>query len=130
MIIKEKILDIKEVEDRTEFGRKYDGFEVQTTEQVIFVGISNYQDCCEDWGYVSTIDDVKDYIGTELLNIVIVDENLNTKDFVESDESAAMFVNFETSKGTFQLTMYNIHNGYYSHDAVLVSRQLDREVVL
>lgn len=130
MNIKEKILDIKEVEDRTEFGRKYDGFEVQTTEQVIFVGISNYQDCCEDWGYVSTIDDVKDYIDAELLNIVIVDENLNTKDFVESDESAAMFVNFETSKGTFQLTMYNIHNGYYSHDAVLVSRQLDREVVL
>ena len=130
MNIKEKILDIKEVEDRTEFGRKYDGFEVQTTEQVIFVGISNYQDCCEDWGYVSTVDDVKDYIDAELLNIVIVDENLNTKDFVESDESAAMFVNFETSKGTFQLTMYNIHNGYYSHDAVLVSRQLDREVVL
>ena len=130
MNIKEKILDIKEVEDRTEFGRKYDGFEVKTTEQVIFVGISNYQDCCEDWGYVSTIDDVKDYIDAELLNIVIVDENLNTKDFVESDESAAMFVNFETSKGTFQLTMYNIHNGYYSHDAVLVSRQLDREVVL
>ena len=127
----EKILDIKEVEDRTDdFGRKCDGFEVQTSEQVIFVGIANFQDCCEEWGYVSTIDDVKDYIDAELLNIVIVDENLNTKDFEYSGECSAMFVNFETSKGTFQLTMYNIHNGYYSHNAVLVSKQLNVSEIL
>ena len=35
-----------------------------------------------------------------------------------------MFVNFETSSGTFQLTCYNSHNGYYGHDVTVVSNQL------
>jgi len=124
----EKILNIKEVEDRRDPSRKYrkyDGFEIETSEQVIFVGIDNSSQCCEEWGYLSTVDDTKDFIDAELLNIVIVDENLNTKYFEYSGECSAMFVNFETSKGTFQLTMYNTHNGYYSHLAVLVSKELN-----
>ena len=55
---------------------------------------------------------------------------LNTKDFVYSEECSAMFVNFETSNGTFQLTMYNTHNGYYGHSAVLVSKQLNVREIL
>lgn len=42
-------------------------------------------------------------------------------------EANTVFVNVLTSKGLFQVTAYNDHNGYYSHH-VLVSNH--EEVVL
>ncbi len=36
-----------------------------------------------------------------------------------------MFVNLETNVGLLQFVAYNSHNGYYGHDAVLVSKQLN-----
>ncbi len=53
----------------------------------------------------------------------------NTKiEELESLESGgAMFVHLETSEGLLQFVAYNSHNGYYGHDAVLVSKQLNHE---
>lgn len=38
-------------------------------------------------------------------------------------EGEAMFINFETSKGTLQFTLYNSHNGYYGHTAKVISKR-------
>ena len=132
----EKILSITEFDNKKFCKDYYEGFEIVTDQQTIYVGISNQSQCYEDWGYVSTIDNLEDFIGAELLDIVVVDENLIATSIklkeigqnIEDDEFGAIFVNFETSKGLFQLTMYNTHNGYYGHDVTIISNQLNQEL--
>jgi hypothetical protein len=53
---------------------------------------------------------------------------LNVKKLDEITEECdsgggTQFVDFETSKGVFQLTVYNRHNGYYGHDILIESKQ-------
>ena len=130
----EKILNIEEVEGLNEdkWGEGDDGWRITTSSQVIILSISNTQNCCEDWGYFSSQDDLEDFIGADLFDIKIVDDCLNVQsykkmldyDFDPNEYSPTLFVNFETSVGTFQLTVYNEHNGYYSHDISLVSTQV------
>lgn len=132
----EKILRIEEIifknneKDWSTFG----GFQIITDQQTIKIGISNSQSCCGHWGYLITNDDFNDFIEAELLNIVLVDTALNIKkveDTVESlDGGDIMFVNLETSKGIFQIVAYNSHNGYYGHEAVVVSKQLNVSISL
>ena len=52
----EKIIQIKEgtLPDSDEVGGDYDGYYIETTTRKICVGIANYQDCCEDWGYLTS----------------------------------------------------------------------------
>lgn len=126
----EKILRIEETTFKTSEGdwSSYEGYQVITSQQTIKVGISSGQACCESYGYLTTNDDLKEFEGARLLSISIVDEALNNKKIEELeylDAGGAMFVNFETSKGLFQLVAYNAHNGYYGHEAVLVSKQLN-----
>ena len=40
------------------------------------------------------------------------------------EDGGTIFVNFETDKGTFQLTAYNSHNGYYSHTAKFIVNEI------
>ena len=117
----EKIISICE---HTQDGN--DGFLVETNNRKIFVGISNGQSCCEMWGYFHTLDNLQEFDGATLTDINIVDTALNVKKLDEQigyglNEGACLFVNFETDKGTFQLTAYNEHNGYYGHQAVITS---------
>lgn len=140
----EKIISISEVENRKikqegcVFAISYDGFEIVTDQQTIFVGISNGINCCESWGYVTSIDNSEDFIGAELLDVVVVDENLiatsiklkEVGESIEDGDFGAVFVNFETSKGLFQLTMYNCHNGYYGHDVTIISNQLSKKLTI
>lgn len=111
------------------------GYKVTTDKQEIVLLIDDGTQCCEEWGYFWTNDDVEEFVGATLLDIKVVDEDLNhvilereginTKDF--EYEGSTMFVNLETSKGTLQFVAYNIHNGYYGHNAVVRSNQLDYE---
>lgn len=137
----EKILDIKEVGfiHPTEGRTRFEGFEIQTDQQSIKVGIDSDGQCCERFGYLHSEDDIKIFIGAELYDIVLVDKALNSKKMDELDLSdpqerrgrfSTMFVNFNTSKGLFQIVAYNDHNGYYGHDAVLLSRQLTTSTTL
>jgi len=131
----EKILRIEETIFKTSENdwSAYEGFQIITDQQTIKVGISNDQSCCERWGYLITNDSIDDFIGSELLNIIIVDSALNNKKIHEieyMDEGDAMFVNFETSSGVLQIVAYNCHNGYYGHGAVLISKQLNQEMRL
>lgn len=131
----EKILRIEETTFKTneKDWSIYEGFQIITDQQTIKVGISDGQSCCESWGYLITNDSIDEFIGSELLNIVLVDSALNDKKIDEIeylDSGDAMFVNFETSKGVFQIVAYNCHNGYYGHSAVLISKQLNHETGL
>ncbi len=110
--------------DRSEF----EGYVIKTNLQTIKVGISSDQSCCEQYGYVSSLDNPEEFIGASLSKINIVDKLLTSIDVDTRTKSNilngnAMFVNFYTSVGKFQVVAYNMHNGYYGHDAVLVSTQ-------
>ncbi len=121
----ETITAITEASFKTvgDYEHSMDGFIITTTEQEIKVGIDNYQSCCENWGYFMTNDTPQDFIGAELLSVDIVDEILNKEKAPELYDGSAMFVNFETSRGTLQFTAYNEHNGYYAHQACVISKQ-------
>jgi len=110
----------------------FDGFVINTDKQVIKLGIENRQSCCENWGYFMTEDDLKEFEGAKLISITLTDTALKTKEleeeYVEVDE--CMFVNLNTDKGLLQFVAYNSHNGYYGHEAVVVSEILNHEECL
>lgn len=124
----EKILDIRKTSFKLPNNWPiYDGYEILTDQQTIKLGIQSQQHCCEDYGYFFTNDDITDFIGAELVSIKIVDRLLYSKKFQELGDlyyGDAIFVHFETSQGLLEFVVYNSHNGYYGHDAVIVSKQL------
>ena len=130
----EKILRIEDTTFKTseKEWESYEGYQIVTDVQTIKVGISSGKSCCENYGYMSTNDDLKEFEDSELFSIEVVNESLNVKSIEDAgfDEGEAMFVNFNTSKGVLQLVAYNSHNGYYGHDAVLISKQLNHEEIL
>lgn len=74
--------------------------------------ISNESQCCEQWGYLMSNDNLAEFIGAELLNVKTVDHQVSG----DGDPYRnTVFVNIETSRGTLQFTAYNEHNGYYGH---------------
>ena len=128
----EKILRIEETtfKKTKDDWQSFDGFQIITDLQTIKIGIRNGQSCCENFGCIITNDETKEFIGAELKSLAIVDTALNNKKIEEleySDRGGAMFVNLETSEGLLQFVAYNAHNGYYGHEAVLVSKQLNHE---
>lgn len=84
-----------------------DGLDIGT----IKLGISNDQCCCEEWGYITTPDDVSEFIGSEVLDINLVSQMQRP----DGDCAGTMFINIETDNGLLQLSVYNNHNGYYGH---------------
>lgn len=126
----EKIIAIKEA-FREHDGSIMEGFEIITDRQAIFLGIANYQCCCESFGYLMSEDNLNDFIGSKLLSIRLVDTELKVneiysekiEDIIDSSGNL-MFVNIETNKGLLQFVAYNIHNGYYGHQVIVESEQL------
>lgn len=108
-----------------------DGYKIETDKHIFHVLIDNGQSCCESWGYFSSEDDLKQFIGAELNEINLTDKALNVKKFEESDYyedgGGIQFVDFVTNKGVFQLAVYNAHTGYYGH-GILVAK--DNEILL
>lgn len=98
----------------------YDGYVITTDEGSIKVGVDNRSCCCENWGYLNSLDNPNDFVGAEVFSVKVVDEALVVYENFEIYEGGAMFVNIETNKGVFQLVVYNEHNGHYSHDAVVI----------
>ena len=110
-----------------------EGYKVETSLHNFCVLIDNGQSCCESWGYFSSEDNLEAFVGAELLEIQLTDTALNSKKVEESGyyegegDGGIQFVDFVTNKGTFQLAVYNAHNGYYGH-GILICK--DKEVVL
>ena len=112
-------------------GSSMDGYKVVTDKHVFYVLIDNGQSCCESWGYFSSEDDETPFVGSELLEVKLTDTALNQQAVDKSDyyddEGGIQFVDFVTDKGTFQLAVYNAHNGYYGHGILVLK---DDEVIL
>lgn len=112
-----KIVSIEEIFDVEHEGAFYDGYFVLTEEnETHTVLIENGQSCCEDWGYFSTNDNLKEFLGLTLKD---VDTNIDPEGGAYGATST-YFVNFrfeETSK-VLQLAVYNSHNGYYGHEVL------------
>jgi hypothetical protein len=127
-----KILEIKEVDNiilnDKGWDSNYEGYIVKTEDKEYKVLISNSQSCCESFGYLQSEDDLDEFIGAELLSVQTTDVGL-VKEEVEYgyDSGDIMFVDFNTSKGTFQLAVYNAHNGYYGHGIIITTD--DREII-
>lgn len=137
----ERILQIREVQSYDPDTRTvkesntyyaYDGYEIETNHQKIFIGIDNYQACCENWGYFMSEDDISYYKNAKLLSIKITDTALNKEKYEANEgyEGDVMFVDVETDVGVLQFVAYNWHNGYYGHSAVVRSKQLTYDVGL
>lgn len=114
-----KIISITE----TSFGKgdEYSGFVLLLDDDsTVRMGIENSQCCCENWGYLTSQDDLTDFIGAMFISVAVTDAELKHYDVASVYDGAAMFINVETSRGCLQFVAYNEHNGYYSHDAVLI----------
>jgi hypothetical protein len=121
---KESKMKIKSIEETT-WGRGswsgYDGYVITLEDDTqIKMGISNGQSCCENWGYLTSEDSLEEFVGAEYLSAEVVDSKLATTSLGSVYESDCMFVNIKTSKGVLQFVAYNEHNGYYSHEAVVI----------
>lgn len=128
----EEILKIEEstFKTRNDSWMTFEGYQIITNTQIIQIGISNGQSCCEQFGCIITNDDISEFIGSNLISISIVDTVLNNKKIDEIeylDCGGTMFVNIETNNGLLQFVAYNSHNGYYGHESVLVSKQLNHK---
>jgi hypothetical protein len=95
-----------------------EGYEIITEKNKILVLIQDGQQCCEQAGYFSSEDDLKSYIGRDLWEVNLTDKAFDKIVVSEKglDYAEIQFVDFVTDNGTFQLAVYNDHNGYYGHD--------------
>lgn len=134
----EKILTIEEVKTDDGWGGM-SGYAITTDEQVIKLLIDDNQSCCESWGYFMSEDDVTKFIGSDLIELTLTDTALNTIKLKEQNmsieqpyvyEGGIIFVNISTTEGLLQFCAYNEHNGYYGHDAKVISTQLNHEECL
>ena len=115
---------------------RQDGYKVVTDKCSFLVLIDNFQSCCEDWGYFSSDDDIKKFVGKELKKICFTDEALNTKVYNENigwglDKGGVVFVDFIFLDGAkLQFAVYNGHNGYYGHEVVVTKTETLLEKVV
>jgi hypothetical protein len=105
---KETIQSIEEhnemINDHSTFGYK-----VETNKRSIKFLITDEQNCCEDWGYFASEDNLEDFIGAKLIDVEVVNDALESIelkieeiDKEHSDDERGtntMFVNFNTSEG-------------------------------
>jgi hypothetical protein len=129
-IIERKSENPYEIHHPNSFGgwnEEYEGYEILTEKGQIYILINNSQSCCENWGYFAGNDDLESFIGAELLSVNRVDNCLNVSRLpgYGLDEGIAIFINLETDRGTLQFTVYNSHNGYYSHGVIIKSQELN-----
>jgi hypothetical protein len=135
----EKILRIEEISFKggnNDWSAK-DGYQVITDTQTIKMGMDTETSCCENPGYFMSNDNLSEFEGAELYAIKLTDTALNGVDFKKGGmhsnpndpdsyfEGGIMFVTLETSKGPLQFVAYNEQNGYYGHEACVISKQLN-----
>lgn len=102
-----------------------EGYKIETGKHAIYVLIDDQQSCCESWGYIhSEESDLSGFVGAHIIGVRLTDTALNTLITERGgeygfDEGGIQFVDFITSRGKFQLAVYNAHNGYYGHGIVI-----------
>lgn len=106
------------------YNEEYDGYVITLADgNQVKMGISNGSQCCENWGYLTSEDNLSEFVGAKLKSVTVVDEKLESTDAPDIYEGGLMFINIDTTIGLLQFVAYNEHNGYYSHDAVLIENE-------
>ncbi len=113
---------------------QYDGYKIESDQNVYLVLIDNGQSCCESWGYFSSEDDFQKFTGKELKEVRLTDTALNQKLLEDNnceygfDQGGIQFVDFVMADGyVLQFAVYNGHNGYYGH-SILIAK--NNEIML
>lgn len=111
-------------------GMDYTGYRVETEKGNIDILIEDESQCYEEWGYMTSDDNLDYFIGAELKDVSIVSDGDKKilSELEKKYEFRAEFVEFKTDKGIFQIAVYNAHNGYYSHKVVISF--YDKDVLL
>ena len=123
-ILKIRSFDNESIKSGDDFF-SYEGYEIETTDSIIKIGVSNGESCCESYGYICSADKLEEYIGAKILKVEKVKLGdwkkceILLKQLEYSEEEETAFINFETDKGLLQFAVYNTHNGYYGHDVVI-----------
>lgn len=138
---------IESIEEYSQnMGRRnqtHEGYKVTTNKRTIKFLILAEQDCCEAWGYFTSEDNLKEFIGAQLINVEVVDTAMNVVelklDDIDKEERGdnedrstnTMFVNFQTSVELLQFVAYNNHNGWYGHNAYfIIDDNIEKETKL
>ena len=122
----DKIIEIKEGVFKHRQS-EYEGYVITTEKSTYNLGIDNDGQCCEKWGYLASNDNLDEFIGAEIIGVKLTDNELFTVDTLpKMYEGDMTFFTVETNKGGFQIVAYNEHNGYYSHDVLIV---IDDELI-
>ena len=77
----ETIKEIKEVNNiniNHMYGN-FSGYEVTTNRTKRYILIEDGQQCCENYGYMISEDDVNNYVGATLTNFSVVDKSLKVR---------------------------------------------------
>ena len=109
----------------------FEGVCIQTNKRLIYFLIYNGQQCCEEWGYLSSPDNIKDFIGLKVENISGVgspSEGFKKHTILHKYEcNEFAILQIETDKGTLEWAVYNSHNGYYSHKVIVIIGDIIKE---
>ncbi|WP_186650282.1 DUF7448 domain-containing protein [Fluviispira vulneris] len=125
------ITNIREIEEKI-CGTEYAGFLIETEKKYRMHGenrcdkiyyicvVDNEEQCCEDFGYLSTPDDYKSFIGAEFYSYEVIDVEDSKNKFDKFEYSGEeQKLNIKTSHGDIQFSAYNYHNGYYEHRIIV-----------
>lgn len=117
----EKIAEVHEKSETGGAGGPYSGYEILLDNGVtVSILIEDRQQCCEQYGYLTSDDNLPSYVGAMVLRVVITDRTLKMYPLLKMAEEAhgsveTIFCTVYTDRGNLQFVAYNGHNGYYGH---------------
>lgn len=106
---------------RSSFEDRGDGYRVCTNKRELIFLINNHDQCCEEWGYLASENDLASFEGAQLLEVRLTDPQLKSIDVSNPegeefvDKRDVTFITFHTDRGPLQFCAYTEHNGYYGH---------------
>ncbi len=102
---------------------KFDGYTIRTNNGSINIKIGSDKLCCEEWYIFASKNDDKitNIIGAEIIDISYKKYQFNN--FLDTDSKYGIKVNIKyklnNMKKKLYIYMYNIHNGFYSHECII-----------
>lgn len=120
---------VREIDEADEW-ETFMGYEVETDDGFITIAVNDVSSCCESFDAVNNLPHLDYFNGAEVIDIraVETDEDGNWKDSKSllkelgeygPDVLEAGFIKIVTDKDTFDMGVYNNHNGYYGHTVIV-----------
>jgi hypothetical protein len=126
----DKILRIEESFRGNKKLKDFDGYTLETREKIYYIAISTGQSCCEEYGTIQSNDNLSEFIGSEIKDITYsncadysdceIFEKAVSPGYSAYNVFDCAFIDVNTDIGSFQLAVYNLHNGYYGHDIQVI----------